>query len=213
MSVKTFLSLISLLAVSAFSSESVGPVNMTVAQECSLDTTGPFRKTHEIHLFKIVLENGPLANDSSNMQEMLVWADGKNYPLYSQESRTMPGEEGKKSGQLYGQELRTIMDAGYVKLRVKYKEQVKEEQSSEGKSPYFTTVRTTVEKEEFLPLQFDKTQIQNEFAVCRQRIEEDERRQSLVEIATAGAGILVLTALGWMLRRSRKKGNETPRRE
>ena len=195
------------LLVSAFSLHASvpEPIGIEVAQECRLDTTAPFRQAHPIELFRVTLGKGSLRGGGENVGEILIWADGKEYPVYSKQTRSVPVAGGKRSDQLFGQELREIMNAGDTKLHVKYKEHVKEEQSSEGKSPYYATVRTTVAMEEFLPARLEKPKIDAAFSECRKAIEGEKKKQSFVEIAVgsgAAAGIIVL---GWILRRMRKK--------
>lgn len=188
----------------SFIASAADPITLNTTQQCALDTASPFRQAHERQIFRISLENPALLNEMDNVREMYVWADGKEYKIYSKEARSHPDAGEQPYNQLFGQELKAIRDAGYTKLRVKYVDMVNEELSSAGETPYFTTTRTTIEKEEFFPIQLEKSVIDASFSECNQAIEGEKKRQSLYEILLATSAVFGLMGILWLVRRLRK---------
>lgn len=180
-------------------------VRLKVTPACTLDTSAPFRHSHTVELFDIALKDGAFKEAAGNIEKMYIWADGKNYHFYSRQPQIDTPAGIKGPNQLFKEELRSIMSAGYIKLLVKYTDQVNEEYSSQGKSPYFTTVRTTVETEEYLPVVLDKNEITQAFDECTQTVVKEKRRQSIAEIMIGTLGASAVIGILWFFRKTRRK--------
>lgn len=175
------------------------PVTIQVSQECFLSNTDPFREAYENSLFKITVEKSLLGNNGA-VKEMSLWGDGKFYPLNSNKN------EGANT--LSADELRTFSSAKFVKLLVKYQDSVKEEQTSNGTSPYFTTIKTTVAKEQYFPVVWNKSQMDTELLECTKTLDKEKNRQSLYEILIGSGlalGVVAITVIIVRLRRRFKK--------
>lgn len=199
-----------IIANAIHASESV-PVKMHVSQECFLSNTDPFREAYENSIFKITVEDVTPLGKNGAVKEMSLWGDGKIYPVKSNqeqinnESSKTPKET---NDALSADELRAVSNAKFVKLLVKYEDSVKEEQSSNGISPYFATIKTTVAKEQYLPVILNRSQIDTALLECTKTFDKEKNRQSLYEILIGIgllAGLIGITVIVIRLRRSFKK--------
>jgi len=196
------LALIAVLA-SLYGNESI-PISLEISQSCRVENNGAFQNTQEYYLFDSTIKDPSAISDFDGVEEIGLWADGKNYPIYSSLARTYPVKGGRTVSQLYGNELKSILSAGFVKLRIKYKDQVQEEQSSQGSSPYFSRTKTTITKESFVPVKLDRDQIQAAYNECDHAIAKAKQHQFILEILI-GTGISVIFAtlllVLWKIRR------------
>ncbi|MDP1785296.1 MAG: hypothetical protein Q8K81_07735 [Sulfuricurvum sp.] len=165
---------------------------MHVSQECFLSNTEPFQQPYENSIFKITVEDETLLGKNETIKEISLWGDGKIYRIKTDEEHVYREDTktpDRKSKQLFGDEIKAVSNAKFVKLLVKYQENVKEEQSSNGTSSYYTTIKTTVAKEKFFPIILNRPEIDNALFECSNTFSEEKNRQSFVEILI-GIGLL-----------------------
>ena len=176
------------------------PVKIQVTQECFLSNTDPFREAYENNVFKITVEDESLLGKNGAIKEMSLWGDGKTYRFKS--------DKEKVDKALSADEIKAFSSAKFVKLLVKYDDSVKEEQTSNGTSPYFTTIKTTVAKEQYFPVVWNRSQIDTALLECTKTFEKEKNRQSLYEILIGIAlvlGLIGITVIIVRLRRRFKK--------
>jgi hypothetical protein len=189
----------------------VKPIKMHVSQECYLSNTNPFEQVYENSLFKITVEDEALLGSHTTIKEISLWSDGKMYPIKASEERIYKDNTIKlirKNNELFADELNAISNAKFVKLYVKYQDNVNEEQSSNGRSPYFTTVKTTIARDQYFPIILPQVEINAAFAKCTETYNEQKNRQSLQETLIVVSGLLgiagIIVIIIWF-RRGRKK--------
>jgi len=207
--------LLSLLMANALYSGEVTPIKVHVTQECSLSDTEPFKQTYENSIFKITLEDEALLGDSAAIKEISLRSDGKVYIMKAGEEHVYRKHANnliRKNYEFFADEIKAISNAKFVKLFVRYKEHVNEELSSNGTSSYFTTVKTTVAKDQYFPIILKHDEISDAFLQCSETFEEQKERQSLIETAIVIGAILgimavmmVVIVLIMRLRRNKKE--------
>lgn len=173
-----------LMIANAIIAAEVKPIKIDVSQECYLSNTAPFNQTNENSLFKITVNNEALLGSHTTIKEMSLWSDGEIFPIKVGEEQIYKDNTVKlirKSNELYADELKSILNAKFVKLLVKYQDNVNEEQSSNGRSPYFTTVKTTVAKDQYFPIILPQTEIHTALSECTETLDDQKDRQSLFE--------------------------------
>jgi len=203
--------LLLLMITNAMVAAEVKPIKMRVSQECYLSNTNPFEQVYENSLFKITVEDEALLGSHTTIKEISLWSDGKMYPIKAGEERIYKDNTIKlirKNNELFADELNAISNAKFVKLYVKYQDNVNEEQSSNGRSPYFTTVKTTIARDQYFPIILPQAEIKAAFAECTETYNEQKNRQSLHEtliVVSALLGIAGIIVIIIWFRRGRKK--------
>lgn len=185
----------------------VKPIKIGVSQECYLSNTAPFNKTYENSIFKISVNDETLLGSHTVIKEISLWSDGKLFPIKESEERIYKDNAThliRKGNELFADELKSIMNAKFVKLLVKYQDNVNEEQSSNGRSPYFTTIKTTVAKDQYFPVVLPQDEIHAAFSQCIETLDDEKQHQSLYEILIVIGSLLGIMGVIIMIIRYRR---------
>lgn len=186
--------LLLLMIANAMVAAEVKPIKLDVSQVCYLSNTAPFVQANENRIFKISVDDEALLGGQTIIKEISLWSDGKTFPIKASEEQIYRDNAVKlirKSNELFADELKSILNAKFVKLFVKYQDSVNEEQSSNGRSSYFTTLKTTVAKDQYFPVILPQDEIHAALFECTQTLNEQKEHQSLLEIL-----IVIGTLLG-----------------
>ena len=173
------------------------PVKVNISSECGLNNPKITHYVDEISLFKLTIEEEILPSNSETVKEISLWADGKTYPINNGEAY--------KSRWLSTDDIKSINNAKFLKLSVKYTNHINEEQSSKGgTTPYYTAIKTTVEKEQYLPILIKQSTINNAMLDCRKSIDEQKMKFSLLKFFIAIGVIIGLIGLLLIFKRVRR---------
>lgn len=200
--------LLFLMISNAMVAAEVKPIKLDVSQVCYVSNTAPFAQANENSLFKITVDDEALLGSHSTIKEISLWSDGKMFPIKPSEEQIYKDNTVKlirKSNELFADELKSILNAKFVKLFVTYQENVSEEQSSNGRSPYFTTVKTTVAKDQYFPVVLPQGEIHAALLECTQTLEDQKERQSLFETLIMIGGLLGIAGVVAIIIRYRKR--------
>lgn len=184
------------------------PIVLDIQSECVLHDSAPFKEAHEINLFKVIIVNESLLPQNGNIKDLYIWADGKSYPIHNYEEQVHPKQLAvgqRRHDQLYGDELRRISKSGFVKLWIKYEPEINKQQITDETSQYYTTTKTTVEKEEFTPVVLDRSKIDEVLSQCQEGIDTSKQRQFVFEILIGVGGVIAIGVLLVFLRKIRRK--------
>lgn len=206
---KKLLSL--LMIANAMVAAEVKPIKMDVSQECYLSNTGPFDQANENSLFKITVKDEVLLGNQATIKEISLWSDGEIFPIKAGEERMYKDNTIKlvrKSNELFANELKSILNAKFVKLFVKYQDNVNVEKVSIGRSSYFTTVKTTVAKDQYFPVILPQAEIHAALAECTQTLEDQKNRQSLFETVIVIGTLLAIAGIIAIILRYRRSRKE-----
>lgn len=185
----------------------VKPVKLNISQECYLKNKAPFEQANENRIFKIILDDEALIGSHMTIKEISLWSDGKIFPIKSDEEPIYKDnsiQHMRKSNELFEDEIKTILNAKFVKLFVKYQDNVQEEHSANGRSPYFSTIITTVSKDQYLPVILPKVNINTALLDCTETLNDGKQRQSLYEILIVIGTLLGIGGFITMIMRYRR---------
>ncbi len=162
----------------------IKPIKLDISQECYLSNSDVFDQSNENRLFKIIVNDETLLGSHTKIKEISIWSDGKIFPIKAGDERVYKDNSTnliRKSNELFLDELKTILDAKFVKLYVKYQDNINEEQSSNGRTSYFTTIKTTITKDQYFPVVLPKDEIHAALLECTKTLDDQKGRQSLYE--------------------------------
>lgn len=199
--------LLLLIMVNVMAAVEVKPIKLNVSEVCNLSNTAPFDQANENRIFTITVDNEALLGSHTTIKEISLWSDGKFFPIKAGEEQIYKDNTVKlirKSNELFADELKNILNAKFVKLFVKYQDNINEEQSSNGRSPYFTTVKTTIAKDQYFPVILPQAEIHAAFSECTKTLDDQKERQSLFEILIVVGALLGIAGVIAIIIRYRK---------
>ncbi|MGD9969918.1 MAG: hypothetical protein AB7S65_05635 [Sulfuricurvum sp.] len=178
---------------------SVPPANvvLNMNQACILVNDKPFQHSSEIHRFSLKVDPSSLPERQENVQQISIWADGRIFVIEEMTPQSVSTEDNGFSGAFIDNEaLEFIKNAHFIKLQINYAASVDERKNAkEATTPYYTTIKTTVEKEEFLPLSLERAKIDEMLKECHSSISYEKTFQLFLEIAVASVLILMLSGV------------------
>ncbi|WP_298692980.1 hypothetical protein [uncultured Sulfuricurvum sp.] len=191
----------------AFGSVEPNTVKLHVKHNCVVKNDKPFQNASEYHRFNVTVEQASLPDRKENIKQIAIWADGQLYAIRDLTPIVLPQAGNRSYDPLLSEdELIFIANAHFSKLKISYEPSVDERQSAkDDTTPYFTSVKTTIEKEEFLPMTLERNEIDQAIKECHDTIEYEKNFQLFTEIAIGTLAILVFTGTFYYLWRRKKR--------
>lgn len=181
---KTVVLLLFFLSITVFASSSPEMVKLHIQHSCVLKNDKPFQSGSEYYRFKVSVDQGTLPNRKENIRQIAIWSDGKLFLIQDFTPIAFSQTENGLNGRFLSEDdLRYIANSHFSKLKIIYEPSIDERQSAkDDTTPYFTSIKTVIEKEEFLPLVLNRNEIDQAINECHDSIKSEQNIQRLGEM-------------------------------